>query len=57
MKKLTWEYNGKYYLKIDAVKIKELLVEAVFKKRCTIHYGFNLFEIRLSKEWRTNYWF
>ena len=27
MKQLTWEYNGKYYLKINAVKLKEVKVE------------------------------
>ena len=27
-----WEYNGKYYLKINAVKIKEVQVENAFQK-------------------------
>ena len=27
-----WEYNEKYYLKMNAVKVKELPVEACFKK-------------------------
>ena len=31
MKTHIWEYNGKYYLEINAVKIKELPVQAVFK--------------------------
>ena len=30
MKKPIWEYSGKYYLKIHAVRIKELPVEACF---------------------------
>ena len=46
MKKPIWEYNGKYYLKTNAVKVKEAQVEHDFKKRSTIHYGFNLFKIR-----------
>ena len=32
MKKTIWEYNEKYYLKINAVKVKELPVETSFKK-------------------------
>ena len=32
MKRPLWEYNGKYYLKINAVKVKELPVETCFKK-------------------------
>ena len=43
---ITWQYNGKYYLKTNAVKVKEAQVEHDFKKRSTIHYGFNLFKIR-----------
>ena len=27
-----WEYNGKYYLKMNAVKLKEVKVENAFKK-------------------------
>ena len=32
MKKPIWEYSGKYYLEINAVKVKELPVETCFKK-------------------------
>ena len=32
MKKLKWEYNGKYYLETNVVKVKELPIEAVFEK-------------------------
>ena len=32
MKKNIWGYNGKYYLGINAVKVKELPVEAFLKK-------------------------
>ena len=32
MEKPIWEYSGKYYLKINAVKVKGLPVEAVFKR-------------------------
>ena len=27
-----WEYNNKYYLKINAVKVKELQIEIAFQK-------------------------
>ena len=27
-----WEYNSKYYLKINAVKVKELQIEIAFQK-------------------------
>ena len=30
MKMPIWEYNGKYYLKINAVKLKEAQVENAF---------------------------
>ena len=30
--KLFWEHHGKYYLEINAVQIKELLVETCFKQ-------------------------
>ena len=32
MKKLIWEYSGKYYLKINAAKVKELPIETSFKQ-------------------------
>ena len=32
LKMPIWEYNGKYYLKINAVKPKEVQVENAFKK-------------------------
>ena len=32
MKMPIWEYNGKYYLKVNAVKLKEVQVENAFKK-------------------------
>ena len=32
MKMQIWEYSGKYYLKINAVKVKELPVETCFKQ-------------------------
>ena len=46
MKLTIWEYNGKLYLKINAVKVKEAQVETGFKKRSTIHQGFNIYKIR-----------
>ena len=30
MKMPIWEYNGKYYLKFNAVKLKEVKVENAF---------------------------
>ena len=32
LKMPIWEYNGKYYLNINAVKLKEVKVESGFKK-------------------------
>ena len=32
MKKTIWEYSGKYHMETNAVKVKELPVEACFKK-------------------------
>ena len=32
MKKPVWEYNGKYYLEINGVKVKEAKVENASKK-------------------------
>ena len=32
MKKPIWQYSGKYYMKINAVTVKELPVETCFKK-------------------------
>ena len=32
MKKPIWEYNNKFYVKINAVKVKEAKVEHGFKK-------------------------
>ena len=32
MKMPIWEYNGKYYLKNNAVKLKEVKVESGFNK-------------------------
>ena len=55
MKKTTWEYNGKYYLKINAVKVKKLPVETCFQKDVPFYmdlsfskYGFQKMESRLQ---------
>ena len=40
-----WEYNGKYYLEINAVTVKELPVEACFEKNNPY----------IIERWRTDY--
>ena len=41
-----WDYNDKFYLKINDLKIRELPGKNDFlKKECSLHYGFNVFKI------------
>ena len=57
MEKPIWEYNGKYYLKINAVKVKELPVEAVFKKGnpYIIDFTFSKYDFQKGGEQITGY--
>ena len=46
LKTPVWEYNGQYYLKINAVKVKEAKVENGFNKdHQYVYYGFKSFKI------------
>ena len=37
MKIRIWEYNNKFYLEFNAVKVKEAQVENEFRKQCYIY--------------------
>ena len=50
-----WGYSDKFHLKINDIRIRELLGEHAFQKDVP-HIVDLTFEIRLSKEWRTDYW-
>ena len=54
MKKPIWEYSGKYDLKINAVKVKELPVEACFKQDnpYIIDITFSKYDFQ---KWRADY--
>ena len=54
MKMPIWEYNGKYYLKIKAVKLKEVNVENVFLKTILILWIYRLIKTTFKK-WRADY--
>ena len=57
MKQPIWEYNGKYYLNINVVKVKELPVETVFKKDnpYIIDLTFSKYDFEKSGERITGY--
>ena len=47
LKMPIWDYNDKFYLGTNDVKIRELPGKIDFKKRCALYYGLHLFKTRL----------
>ena len=57
MKIPIWEYNGKYYLKFNVVKVKEAQVENGFKKYVPyiMALTFSEYDVEKNKEQITGY--
>ena len=57
MKMPIWEYNGKYYLKANAVKLKEVKAENGFNKDhpCMMDLSFSKYDFQKNGEQITGY--